>query len=155
MLAIMKLTNKSVYLCDEQVQLQYEKQECEELLLHRHSIRVLEGSLKLETKLAQEYYTEMCSKIEECERMKKEYCQLESSLQCLHHMNDIQDELAHANMNLAIAQKSLAKYKGQAQSLEQYKAKVLELESKLKDFDMTMSQLDESNLVSFICLLIT
>lgn len=135
------------------VPLQYENQESEELSRLRHSIRVLDGSLKVETKLAEEYYAEMCAKIEECEKIKIDYCQLESKLECLHHMNDIQDELAQANMNLAAAQKSLANYKGQAQSMERYKEKALDLEIKLKDFDVTMSQLDDSKIVSlFACL---
>lgn len=113
-----------------------------------HNVRVLKSSLDMETKLAREYYTEWCAKIKECERLKEDYCQLEKKLECLHQMNDLQDELAHANMNLAAARKSLADYKGRAESLGRYKEKVVDLECKLKDFDTTMSQLDNTKLVS-------
>ena len=94
----------------------------------------------MEKKLAQEYYAELCIKIKECEDYKRDYCQLERKLDCLRQMNDIQDELAHANINLATAEKSLANYKNKIESLVEYKERAIKLEGELMEFESTASE---------------
>ncbi len=105
----------------------------EEISRLKHSIRVLEKTLQVEKKLAQEYYAELCVKIRECEDLKTDYVTLERKLDCLQEMSDIQDELVHSNKNLAAAEKTLISYKNKIDNLEVYKERAIELESKVKD----------------------
>ena len=152
---MVKLGTPSLSFCDLQVPQEEEKPEGEELSRLKHNIRVLETTLKMEKNTISEYYTEIVSKTEEYEQLRNSYSQLESKLECLQRMNDVQDELAHTKIELVAANKKLAVSKGKEKSLEEHKEKVADLERKVKDFDVIRSQLDESKLVSFsICLLL-
>ncbi len=111
-------------------------------------MRVLRGSLDVETKLARDYYNELCVKLEEHEQLKKCYCQLQSKLECLHQMDDIRDELAQTSKDLADAQKSLVIYRDRAEALDRYKDKVADLETMVKDYEITSRQLEDAKLVS-------
>ena len=128
----------------------FDSQEQEELSLLRHNVRVLKGSLEVETKLARDYYNEVCAKIEEHEQLKKNYFQLESKLGCLQELEDLKDELAHTSVDLASAQKALVSYMDRAASAERYKEKVADLEEKLKDYEQISMQLDDAKLVCFL-----
>lgn len=114
----------------------------------KHSLRVLEGTLQVEKKLAQEYYTELCTKIQEHEDLKKDYYKLERKLDCLQDMADLQDELAHTASSLAVAEKSIVTYKSKIQSLEQYKEKAHGLESKLDVLRSEVASCEEYKMVS-------
>jgi len=103
----------------------------------------------VETKLARDYYNELCSKIEEHEQLKKNYFQLESKLGCLQELADLRDELAHTSVDLASAQKALVSYKDRAESVERYKEKVADLEAKMMDYEQISVQLDDARLVGF------
>ncbi len=114
----------------------------------KHSLRVLEGTLEVEKKLAQEYYTELCTKIQEHEDLKKNYCQLEGKLDCLRDMADLQDELAHTATSLALAEKSILTCKSKIESLEVHKERAISLESKITDLESQVASHDEYRMVS-------
>lgn len=114
----------------------------------RHSVRVLEGSLQVEKKVAQEYYNELCSKIQDYEELKAAHCQLERKLESLHEMKDIQDELDHTSLSLSSAEKSVQAYKGKVESLEVYKRKASEMEDRLSSYESKAALCDEYQMVS-------
>lgn len=116
----------------------------------KHSLRVTEGTLQVEKKLAEEYYTELCTKIEEHEVLKKDYCQLERKVDCLRDMADLQDELAHATSSLASAEKAISSYKTKVESLEQYKEKATTLERKLASLQSNIASCDEYKIVRIL-----
>lgn len=122
--------------------------EREDISRMKHSVRVLQGTLQVEKKLAQEYYTELCTKIQECENMKKDHYQLERKLDGLQEISDIQDELSHATSNLALAEKTIASYKSKVETLEVYKKKNVELEDKISDFESRAALRNEQHVVS-------
>lgn len=122
--------------------------EREEISRMQHSVRVLQGTLQVEKKLAQEYYTELCAKIQECENWKKGHYQLERKLDGLQEISDIQDELSQATSNLALAEKAIASYKSKVESLEVYKKRSIELESKMSDLESRATLGDEQHAVS-------
>ena len=104
---------------------------------------MLEGTLQVEKKLAQEYYTELCSKIQECEELKNSHSQLERKLECLHEMSDVQDELAHMTLSLAAAEKSIAGYRNRIEVLEGYKEKAAEMEAMMRTYETKAAQCEE------------
>lgn len=120
----------------------------EEISRLKHSVRVLEGTLKVEKKLAQEYYTELCSKILECEVLKNSHSQLERKLDCLKEMGDIQDELDHATVSLTMAEKSIMNYKNKIEVLEGYKEKTTELEAMMNTYEAKVALCEDYRLVS-------
>lgn len=122
----------------------------EEISRIKHSLRVLQGTLQVEKKLAQEYYTELCTKIQEHEDLKKDYFQLERKLDCLQGMNDLQDELAHATSSLASAEKTILTYKNKIESLEEYQEKATYLEGKLATLESEIGSHDEYKIVSIL-----
>lgn len=113
----------------------------------KHSLRVLEGTLQVEKKLAQEYYTELCAKIEEHEDWKKDYYQLERKLECLQDVTDLRDELEHTSTKLAMAEKSLAACNNKIQSLETYKVKAEDLERQVETLQSEMKSCEEYKIV--------
>ena len=117
----------------------------------KHSVRVLEGTLQVEKKLAQEYYTELCSRIEEHESLRKDYCQLERKLECLQDVKDMQDELDHATSSLAAAEKSILAYKSKVEGLEVYKERALALESQVAVLESKVVLNEEDRVVSLHC----
>lgn len=120
----------------------------EEISRLKHSVRVLEGTLQVEKKLAQEYYTELCSKIQECEEMKNHQNQLDRKLECLQQMSDIQDELAHAMRSLTAAEQSNMALQSKLENMEAYKEKATELEAKMSDYEAKVEQCKEYHMVS-------
>ena len=122
--------------------------EREDISRMKHSVRVLQGTLQVEKKLAQEYYTELCAKIQECENLKKDRYQLERKLDGLQELSDIQDELSHATNNLVLAEKTIAGYKSKVETMEVYRRKAIELENKMSDLESRASLADEQNVVS-------
>lgn len=120
----------------------------EEISRLKHGIRVLEGTLRMEKKLAQEYYSELCTKTQDYEELKQEHCQLERKLENFQCIGDLQEELAHANMKLAVAEKSLASYKSKAESSEEWKEKASVLEREVSDLRSASVQFEDNELVS-------
>lgn len=108
----------------------------------------MEGTLQVEKKLAEEYYTELCTKIEEHEVLKKDYCQLERKLDCLQDMADLQDELSHATSSLAAAEKAISSYKSKVESLEEYREKATTLERRVASLQSETAACDEYKIVS-------
>jgi chromosome segregation ATPase len=123
--------------------------EREEISRMKHSLRVLEGTLQVEKKLAQEYYTELCTKIQEHEDLKKDYCQLERKLDCLQGMKDLQEELDHTANKLDVAEKTLTTYEAKVHSLEEYKEKAEDMETKLRILQSQVSSAEEYRMVSW------
>lgn len=120
----------------------------EEVSRLKHSVRVLEGTLQVEKKLAQEYYTELCGKIQECEELRNGYGQLERKVECLREMGDVRDELDQANLSLAAAEKSVLSYKSKIEVLEGYKEKTAELEATLKSCQRKAAMSEDYRVVS-------
>lgn len=102
----------------------------------------------MEKKLAQEYYTELCCKLQECEVLKSSHSQLERKLDYLKEMGDIQDELSHATVSLAAAEKSIVSYKNKVEVLEGYKDRTTELEAMMNTYESKVALCDQYQLVS-------
>lgn len=114
----------------------------------KHSVRVLEGTLQVEKKLVQEYYEELCSKMEELESVRHAHTLLERKMGCLQNMTDLQDELSHTTAQLASAEKAIVNYQNKIVSLEGSREKLLELEGKLGSLEYKASKCEEYKLVS-------
>lgn len=125
--------------------------ENEEVSRLRHSVRVLQGTLQVEKQLAHEYYTELCSKIQEYEDLNTDYNRLERKLDRLQHLSDVEDELTHATACLASAEREIAGYKAKIESLEGCKQMIIELEGKLSKMDSLVASCEEYKLVSASC----
>ena len=122
----------------------------------KHSLRVLEGTLQVEKKLAHEYYSELCAKIEEYEDLKKDFYQLEreKKMGCLQDVKDLRDELEHTSTKLALAEKSLVTCNNKIQSLEVYKVKAKDLEHQVGTLQSEMGSCEEYKMVSNFCSLL-
>lgn len=116
----------------------------------RHSVRVLEGTLQVEKKLVQEYYDELCIKIQELEDLRKEHALMQKKVSCLQGMADLQDELAHTNARLVAAEKDIVSYRSEVANLAAAKEKVAELEGKMGGLEYKASKCDEYKLVSSV-----
>ena len=109
----------------------------------RHRISVLEGMVETHRKNSHDYYSDFCTKAEAYESLLTEKNQLEEKLGHLGELRDVQDELDQANLNLSKAKKSMDRLRSENESLCGYREQVVELEAKLKDYDLTHSKLHE------------
>ncbi len=102
----------------------------------------------MEKKLVQEYYDELCTKMQEVEELKRVHSQLERKVGRLQNMTDLQDELAHTTTRLAAAEKAIVGYKNKIAGLECVKERMTELEGKIGGLEYKASKCGEYKLVS-------
>ena len=113
----------------------------------KHTVRVLEGALKIEKGHVRDYDEELHTKIKELEELKVDYGKIVKKVELLHDMTDLKDELAHSNECLAKAEKTIVDYKRQLSSLEGAKEKVVELENQVGGLTYKAQKCEEYKLV--------